>query len=447
MASGKQPLDVLDGLLDRVKKAGGDAADALIFDSASLSISQRLGKPEKLERSESADVGLRVFVGKRQAIVSSTDQSDDTLDEMVTRAIAMARAAPDDPYCGIAEPGQIATDIPALDIFDPSEPETQTLIDIAIAAEDAARAVPGVTNSEGADVGWSHASVALAATNGFAQTYAVSGNSFSASVIAGEGTDMERDYDYASAVYGEDLPSPEEIGKSAGERAVKRLGARKMKTTQVPVIYDPRVSGGLVRHLTGAINGASIARGTSFLKDSLGEVVFSPGINIVDDPLRPRGLRSKPFDGEGFLTSRKMLIEDGRLTTWILDLASARQLGLQSTGNASRGTGGPPSPGATNVYLEAGEQTPEELMADMEEGFYVTELIGMGINGLTGDYSRGASGFWIEKGKIAFPVSEMTIASNLKDMFKTLVPANDLEFKFGTDAPTIRIDGMTVAGV
>ena len=447
MASGKQPLDVLDGLLDRVKKAGGDAADALIFDSASLSISQRLGKPEKLERSESADVGLRVFVGKRQAIVSSTDQSDDTLDEMVTRAIAMARAAPDDPYCGIAEPGQIATDIPALDIFDPSEPETQTLIDIAIAAEDAARAVPGVTNSEGADVGWSHASVALAATNGFAQTYAVSGNSFSASVIAGEGTDMERDYDYASAVYGEDLPSPEEIGKSAGERAVKRLGARKMKTTQVPVIYDPRISGGLVRHLTGAINGASIARGTSFLKDSLGEVVFSPGINIVDDPLRPRGLRSKPFDGEGFLTSRKMLIEDGRLTTWILDLASARQLGLQSTGNASRGTGGPPSPGATNVYLEAGEQTPEELMADMEEGFYVTELIGMGINGLTGDYSRGASGFWIEKGKIAFPVSEMTIASNLKDMFKTLVPANDLEFKFGTDAPTIRIDGMTVAGV
>ncbi|MBT5051381.1 MAG: TldD/PmbA family protein [Rhodospirillaceae bacterium] len=447
MASGKKPLDILDGLLDRVKKAGGDGADALVFDSASLEISQRLGKPEKLERSESADVGLRVFVGKRQAIVSSTDQSDDALDEMVERAIAMAKAAPDDPYCGIAEPGQIATKIPKLDIYDPSEPETQALIDIAIDAEDAARAVPGVTNSEGADVGWSHASIALAATNGFAQTYAVSSNSFSASVIAGEGTDMERDYDYASAVYMEDLPSPAEIGKSAGERAVKRLGARKMKTTQVPVVYDPRVSGGLVRHLTGAINGASIARGTSFLKDSMGEAVFSPGINIVDDPLRPRGLRSKPFDGEGFLTSKKTLIEDGKLTTWILDLASARQLGLASTGNASRGTGGPPSPGATNIYLEAGEPTPEELMADIEEGFYVTELIGMGINGLTGDYSRGASGFWIEKGQIAFPVSEMTIAGNLNDMFKALRPANDLVFKFGTDAPTLRIDGMTVAGV
>jgi PmbA protein len=446
MASGRQPLEVLDGLLDRVKKAGGDAADAVLFESASLEVSQRLGKPEKLERSESADLGLRVFVGKRQAIVSSTDQSSDTLDEMVERAVAMAKAAPEDPYCGIADPDQITKSIPALDIFDPTEPDTQTLIDIAVAAEDAARSVPGVTNSEGADVGWSHASIALAATNGFAQTYAVSSSSFSASVLAGEGTEMERDYDYAMAVYGEDLPPPEDVGKSAGERAVKRLGARKMKTTQVPVIYDPRVSGGLVRHLTSAINGASIARGTSFLKDSMGEAIFSPGINIIDDPLRPRGMRSKPFDGEGFATNRKTLVDDGKLTTWVLDLASSRQLGLEPTGNASRGTGGPPGPGVTNVYLEAGKVTPEELMADIEEGFYVTELIGMGINGLTGDYSRGASGFWIEKGQIAFPVSEMTIASNLKDMFKTLIPANDLVFRYGTDAPTIRVDGMTVAG-
>lgn len=447
MASGKKPLDILDGLLDRVKKAGGDAADALVFDSASLEVSQRLGNPEKLERSESTDVGLRVFMGKRQAIVSSTDQSDEALDEIVERAIAMAKAAPDDPYCGIADPDQIATEVPTLDIFDPTEPDTQTLIAVAIAAEDAARSVPGVTNSEGAHVGWSHSSIALAASNGFSQSYSRSGNSFSASVIAGEGTDMERDYDYGSAVYMEDLPSPEEIGKSAGERAVKRLGARKMKTTHVPVIYDPRVSGGLVRHLVGAINGAAIARGTSFLKDYMGEEVFSPGINIIDDPLRPRGPGSKPFDGEGFLTNRKTLIENGKLTTWVLDLASARQLGLKSTGNAARGTGGPPSPGTSNVYLEAGEPSPEELMADIEEGFYITELIGMGINGLTGDYSRGASGFWIEKGQIAFPVSEMTIASNLKDMFKTLRPANDLVFKFGTDAPTIRVEGMTVAGV
>jgi PmbA protein len=447
MAGDKDPLDILDGLLARVKKVGGDAADAGLFKSASIEVAQRLGAPEKLERSESTDIGLRVFVGKRQAIVSSTDFSSDALDAMVERAIAMAKAAPEDPYCGIADQDQIITEVPALDIFDPTEPETQSLIDIAIEAEDAARAVPGVTNSEGAQVGWSHASVAMAATNGFAETYSVSGSSFSASVLAGEGTDMERDYDYATAVYFEDLPAPATIGKSAGERAVKRLGARKMKTTHVPVVYDPRASGGLVRHLTGAINGASIARGTSFLKDSLGEAIFAPGIRIIDDPLRPRGLRSKPFDGEGLPTRTKTLVDDGKLATWVLDLATARQLGLASTGNASRGTGSPPSPGTTNTYLEAGTLTPEELIADIEEGFYVTEMIGMGVNGITGDYSRGASGFWIEKGKITFPVSEMTIASNLKDMFKAVVPANDLVFRFGTDAPTIRIDGMTVAGM
>lgn len=447
MAGDKDPLDILDGLLARAKKAGGDAADAGLFKSASIEVAQRLGAAEKLERSESTDLGLRVFIGKRQAIVSSTDLSDDALDAMVERAIAMARAAPEDPYCGIADANQIVTEVPTLDIFDPTEPETRSLIDIAIEAEDAARAVPGVTNSEGAQVGWGQSSVAMAATNGFAQSYSVSGSSFSASVLAGEGTDMERDYDYATAVYFDDLPSPAAIGKNAGERAVKRLGACKMKTTHVPVVYDPRASGGLVRHLTGAINGSSITRGTSFLKDSMGDSVFSPGIRIVDDPLRPRGLRSKPFDGEGLATSTKSLIDDGKLVTWVLDLASARQLGLASTGNASRGTGSPPGPGTTNTYLEAGTLTPEELIADIEEGFYVTELIGMGINGITGDYSRGAGGFWIEKGEITFPVSEMTIAGNLKDMFKVMVPANDLEFRFGTDAPTVRIDGMTVAGM
>ena len=447
MDGDKDPLDILDGLLARAKKAGGDAADAGLFKSASIEVAQRLGAAEKLERSESTDLGLRVFIGKRQAIVSSTDLSDDALDAMVERAIAMARAAPEDPYCGIADANQIVTEVPTLDIFDPTEPETRSLIDIAIEAEDAARAVPGVTNSEGAQVGWGQSSVAMAATNGFAQSYSVSGSSFSASVLAGEGTDMERDYDYATAVYFDDLPSPAAIGKNAGERAVKRLGARKMKTTHVPVVYDPRASGGLVRHLTGAINGSSITRGTSFLKDSMGDSVFSPGIRIVDDPLRPRGLRSKPFDGEGLATSTKSLIDDGKLVTWVLDLASARQLGLASTGNASRGTGSPPGPGTTNTYLEAGTLTPEELIADIEEGFYVTELIGMGINGITGDYSRGAGGFWIEKGEITFPVSEMTIAGNLKDMFKVMVPANDLEFRFGTDAPTVRIDGMTVAGM
>jgi PmbA protein len=425
MAGDKDPLDILDGLLARVQKAGGDAADAGLFKSVSLEVAQRLGASEKLERSESTDVGLRVFVGQRQAIVSSTDISDEALDAMVERAVAMAKVAPEDPYCGIADPDQIVTEAPALDIFDPSEPDTQSLIDIAIEAEDAARSVPGVTNSEGAQVGWGWVSVAMAASNGFAQSYSRSGSSYSASVLAGEGTEMERDYDYATAVYFDDLPSPATIGKNAGERAVRRLGARKMKTAAVPVIYDPRVSGGLVRHLTGAINGASVARGTSFLKESMGEAIFSPGIQIMEDPLRPRGLASKPFDGEGLPTEAKPLIDDGKLVTWVLDLASARQLGLASTGNAS----------------------PEELIADITAGFYVTELIGMGVNGITGDYSRGASGFWIENGEITFAVSEMTIASNLKDMFKAMIPANDLVFRFGTDAPTIRIDGMTVAGM
>ncbi len=447
MAEKSKPLDLLESLLTRVKKAGGDAADAVLFESASLEVARRLGAPEKLERSESTDAGLRVFVGKRQAIVSSTDLSEDALGEMVERAVAMAKAAPEDPYCGIADLDQIATDIPKLDIFDATEPDTQTLIDIADTAEDAARSVPGVTNSEGAEVGWSHAKVALAASNGFAQYYAMSSNSFSASVLAGEGTGMERDYDYASAVYLEDLPPPDEVGRSAGIRAVARLGARKMKTTQVPVVYDARVSGGLIRHLTGAINGSSIARGTSFLKDSLGERVFSAGIDIIDNPLRPRGLRSKPFDGEGLASRKKTLIEDGKLTTWILDLAAARQLGLSSTGSASRGTSGPPGPAPTNVYLQNGSNSPEELIADIDQGFYVTELIGMGVNGITGDYSRGASGFWIEKGEKTFPVSEMTIAGNLKDMFRELTPANDLVIRYGTDSPTVRIDGMTVAGM
>lgn len=446
MSNPDDRLDILARLLDAAKAAGADSADALVFDAASISVAQRLGASEKLERAESCDLGLRVFIGRQQAIVSSTDFSQTALDEIVERAVAMARVAPEDPHCGIADPGQIATETPDLDICDPSEPDTAALVEMAQTAEDAARAVEGVTNSEGAEAGWSRANIALAASNGFARTYSVSSCSFFASVLAGEGTAMERDYDYATAVYASDLPSPEEIGRNAGERAVKRLGARKVETVQVPVVYDSRVSGGLVRHLTGAINGAAIARGTSFLKDRMDTQVFADGINIVDDPHRLRGLRSKPFDGEGLATARKTLIDGGRLTTWVLDLASARQLGLESTGNASRGTGGPPGPGATNVYMEAGSVSRDDMIADIKSGFYITELIGMGVSNVTGDYSRGASGFWIENGEIAYPVSEVTVAGNLKDMFMHLTPADDLVFRFGTDAPTIRIDGMTVAG-
>ena len=447
MADAAEPLNLLSDLMGRARRAGADSADSVFFEAASIAVAQRLGASEKLERAESRDLGLRVFIGKRQAIVSSTDFASQTLDDMVERAVAMARIAPEDPYCGIADPDQLIGTVPVLDMCDDTEPTAKALVDMACRAEDAARAVEGVTNSEGAEAGWSRATIAIAATNGFAQSYSVSSQSVSASVIAGEGTDMERDYDYATAVYGADLRTPEDIGRGAGERTVRRLGARKMKTTQVPVIYDPRVSSGLVRHLAGAINGAGISRGTSFLKESMGERIFDSGVTIVDDPHRMRGLRSKPFDGEGIANARRALIEEGRLTTWVLDLASSRQLGLETTGNAARGTASPPSPATTNLYMEPGTVTPEALMADIKSGLYITEMIGMGVSNVTGDYSRGATGFWIENGELAFPVSELTVAGNLKDMFAALTPADDLEFRFGIDAPTIRVDGMTIAGL
>ena len=447
MADAYNQLNLLSDLLDAAKKAGAEAADAVVYNAASLSVSCRMGELEKLERAESNDLGLRVLIGKQQAMVSSTDFDPSTLNEVVERCVAMAKAAPEDPYCGLADPDQIVTNPPVIDICDDTEPTNEAMVEAAKTAEDAARAVAGVTNTEGAETGWSQADIAIAATNGFARSYSTSSHSLAASVVAGEGTAMERDYDYTSAVYYSDLEDPAEIGRNAGQRAVKRLNAQKVKTQQVPVIYDPRVSGGLVRHFAGDINGSSITRGTSFLKDSMGEKIFSDGINIIDDPHRPRGFRSKPFDAEGLANKRSAIADNGVLTTWVLDLSAARQLGLESTGHASRGTSSPPSPSLTNLYMEAGSQTPAQLMADIENGFYITELIGMGINMITGDYSRGATGFWIENGEITYPVSEMTIAGNLKDLFANLVPANDLKFRYGTDAPTIRVDGLTVAGV
>lgn len=441
-----EALNLLEDLIRKAKAAGADAADAVLFDSASLSLSQRLGKPEKLERSESGDLGLRVFVGQRQAIVSSTDRSARALEELVERAIAMARVVPEDQYAGLADPDQLATAWPDLDTCDPEEPSADALIEQARIAEEAAIAVPGVTNSEGADAGWSRSVVCIAASNGFAGSYAVSRLSLSASVLAGTGTGMERDYDFDSKVYGGDLRSPEAIGREAGERAVRRLNPRKVKTQRVPVVYDPRASRGLLGHLTGAISGPSVARGTSFLKDRMGQRIFAEGISIVDDPFVRRGLRSRPFDAEGVAVQKRTIIEDGVLTTWLLDLRSARQLGLSTTGHASRGTSGPPGPSPSNVYLAAGRRSRDELIADIEQGLYVVELMGMGVNGVTGDYSRGASGFWIENGRITHPVSELTVAGNLKDMFLNMEPASDLELRFGMDAPTVRIEGMTIAG-
>jgi PmbA protein len=439
-------LDLLQDLISRARHAGADAADAVLFEGVSLSHARRLGKTEKLERSEGHDLGLRVFIGRQQAIVSSTDRSPEALAELVERAVAMARTVPEDPFCGIADAAEIAHEWPVLEMLDPEEPGAEVLIERARAAEEAARAVKGVTNSEGAEAGWGRSCIALAASNGFVGSYAGSSHGVSASVISGSGTGMERDYDFAGAIFAADLRDPAEVGRSAGERAVKRLGARKMPTCRCPVVFDPRVARSFISHLLGAISGPAIARGTSFLKNRLGERIFPEAITIVDDPHRPRGLRSKPFDGEGIANRRRALVDKGVLTTWLLDLRSARQLGLRTTGHAARGTASPPGPAATNVWIEPGTVTRKELIADIESGLYVTEMMGMGVNGVTGDYSRGAAGFWIEKGEIAFPVSEMTVAGNLKDIFARLQAADDLEFKTGADSPTLRVDDLTVAG-
>lgn len=436
----------LDDVIRAARKAGADAADAVVIEGLTVSQAQRLGKTESLERSEGRDLGLRIFIGQRQAIVSSSDLSAGALSDLVERGIAMARVVPDDPYCGLAPEELLAGDIPELDISDADEPAPETLIDWAAKAEEAARAVPGITNSEGAEASWGRSRVALAASNGFAKAYAVSHVSISASVLAGSGTEMERDYDYTAAVHAEDLRDPAEVGRSAGEKAVARLNPRRVASAQVPVVYDPRVSRGMLGHLSGAINGQAVARGTSFLKDKMGQAIFPEAVTIVDDPRRRRGLRSKPFDAEGVATGRREIVSGGVLQGWILDLRSARQLGLETTGNAARGTGSPPSPSATNLYLEPGAASPEALMADIKQGLYITEMIGMGINGVTGDYSRGASGFWIEDGQRAYPVSELTVAGNLIDMFANLTAADDLVLRYGTDAPTLRIEGMTVAG-
>jgi PmbA protein len=412
---------------------------------ASLSVQRRLGKTEHVERSEGQDLGLRVFLGQHAAIVSSSTVAPSSFKELAERAVAMARVVPEDPYSGLADTAAPPEPV-ALDLEDPSEPATEALVARAAAAEDAALAVSGITNSEGAEAGFGRTEVFLVTSAGFTGRLARTSHSVSASAIAGAGTGMQRDYDYHSTVHLADLDDPTAIGRSAGDRAIARLNPARPSTAKLPVIYDPRVAGGLLGHLAGAINGASVARGTTFLKDKLGQRIFAPGITIRDDPRRVRGLRSRPFDGEGTPTVGRALIDDGVLTTWLLDSRSARQLGLRSTGHAARGTGGPPSPSVTNLYLAAGTQSPAELMADIKLGLYVTELIGMGVNGVTGDYSRGAAGFMIRDGALAEPVAEITIAGHLLDMFSHLTAANDLRFRRGTDSPTVRVEGMTMAG-
>ncbi len=439
-------LDLLTHLIAKAKALGADAADAIMVSDSSLSARCRLGAVEKLERMEGSDIGLRVLIGKHQAFVSSTDRSPGALNDLVERAVAMARIVPEDPFCGLADPDQIAVDLPDIDSCDPFEPTADSLVALAQTCEAAARSVDGITNSDGAGAGWGRSDIATVASNGFARSYSLSHNSFSVAVLAGEGTHMERDYDYSGAVYASDLRTPEEVGLLAAERAISRLGARKVDTCAVPIVFSDRVARGLLSHLIGAISGPTVARGTSFLKDSLHQQIFAPGIRIIDDPHRPRGLRSRPCDAEGLPTRTIALVDDGVLQTWLLDLRSSRQLGLASTGHAARGIGSAPSPSPSNLYLEAGTQSLETMLGGIERGLYVTELFGQGVNTITGDYSRGAAGFWIENGHLAYPVSEITIAGNLKDMFATLTPANDLSFTYGIDSPSVRIDGMTVAG-
>jgi PmbA protein len=439
-------LDTLADLVAAAKRAGADSADALHVQNAALSVSRRLGKIEQLERSEGFDLGLRVFVGKRQAIVSTTVADPAGFAALAERAVAMAKVVPEDPHGGLGDRIDALREVAPLDLDDPAEPTAAELIARAAIAEEAALAVKGVTNSEGADASWGRVRIALATSAGFAGAYVRSSHSLSCTALAGQGTGMERDYEYSSVVHLADLDDPETIGRRAGEKAIARLNPVRAKTARIPVVFDPRVAASLLGHLVGAINGAAVARGTSFLRDRLGTQVLAKGLVVRDDPLRRRGLRSRPFDGEGMAGTPRAIVEDGVLTTWILDWRSARQLGMASTGHASRGTGGPPGPAPSNLWLEPGRLTPQALMADIAEGLYVTDLIGMGVNGVTGDYSRGAAGFMIRHGALAEPVSEITIAGNLKDIFLQITAANDLVFRRGTDAPTLRVEGLTLAG-
>jgi PmbA protein len=437
--------DIAERLVQAARRAGADAADAVAVRGVSLSVDVRHGAVEGSERSESDDIGLRVLVGQRQAVVSTNDVKGD-VNELAARAVAMAKVAPEDKFAGLADASLIARTFPDLDLLDPQLPSVDTLEGRARSAEAAALAVKGVTNSEGASASAGIGGMVLATSAGFRGAYLRSTQSISMSAIAGEGTAMERDYDYSSTLHACDLDAAEKVGRSAGERAVERLNPRKVSTKKVPVVFDRRVAGSLFGHLATAVNGTTIARRSSFLRDKLNEPLFAPGIRVIDDPLRRRGLRSRPFDGEGVPSRTLALVEDGVLKSWLLDCATARELSMTTTGHAARGTSGPPSPGATNLHLEAGGQTPQALIADIEDGFYITELIGMGVNQVTGDYSRGASGFWIENGERAYPVSEVTIAGNLVAMYGALTPANDLEFRYATNAPTVRVEGLTIGG-
>jgi PmbA protein len=447
MLTPNQAQDRATNLVSLARRAGSDAADAVYAASGSTDVQVRLGALEDVQRSENEEIGLRVFIGKRSATASSSDLSIDALAALAERAVAMAREAPEDEFAALAPEDRLMRGaFPDFDIDDGLDVSPQDLRARALEAEDAARAVPGVTNSEGGSASAGRGVIALATSHGFAGAYAGSSHGTSASVLAGEGSDMQRDYAYDSARHLADLKNAAAIGREAGNNTVGRLNPIRLKSGPLSIVFDPRVGPSLIGHFAGAIIGSGIARKTSFLLNALETQVFAKGVHVIDDPHRLRGLRSKPFDGEGLPTQVSKLVDDGVLMGWLMETASARQLGLAPTGHAQRGVSGAPGAGITNLHMAAGSVSPQALMADIKLGFYVTELIGQGVNGLTGDYSRGASGFVIRNGVIAEAVAEVTIAGNLKTMFAALIPADDLAFKYAVNTPTLRIEGMMLAG-
>ncbi len=441
--------DLTEALLDAAKKAGAGAADAIAVDGRAVSIDVREGRLEQAERAEGVEIGLRVLLGQRQACVSASDISTRTIAEMAGRAVTMARLAPEDPYIGLADPAQLARgwDMAALELADPSaEPAAADLEHDARAAEAAALAVEGVSQVQSASASYSARRLHFAATNGFSGGYARSSRSVSAVAISGEGLAMERDWAAESRTFQSDLPAADSVGRQAGERAVERANPRRPKTGAFPVLFDERIAGSLIGHLLAAINGTAIARGASWLRDAMGTQVLPAGINLIEDPLRPRISGSRPFDAEGLPTARRAIVADGVLQGWTLDLATARKLGLESTANASRGTASPPSPSVGNVALTQGRLGRDGLIAEMGTGLLVTSFIGATINPTTGDYSRGASGFWVENGEILYPVNECTIAGNLHEMLRRITPANDARAHLSHLVPSLLVEGLTLAG-
>ena len=443
-------LEGLTGaLLRAARKAGAAAADALAVEGDRRSLEGRAGALEQAERAEGVEIGLRVLIGRRQACVSASDVRSETLDAMAERAVAMTREAPEDPWCGLAAPEQLARswDLVALDLVDASEPPSAAeLREIALMAEAAALAVPGITRAEGAGAGWQASRVHVAASNGFSGGYGRTGHSIHAVAIHGDGLAMEQDHCVEGRSHRADLPDPARIGRLAGERAAARAGAKKPPTGAFPVLYDERVASSLIGHLVQAFNGAAVARGASWLKDALGEAVLPDGMDLVEDPTRPRASGSRPFDAEGLPVAPRAMVEGGVLRGWTLDLATGRQLGLPSSGNASRGTAGPPGPAAGNLTLTPGTLSREALIAEMGTGLVITSLIGSSVSATTGDYSRGASGFWVERGEIVGPVNECTVAGNLRAMLRSIVAANDARSHLSRVVPSLLVEGLVIAG-